>query len=69
MRQKITGFFRDEEDHWVANLSCGHTQHMRHDPPWQIRAWVETEPGRASKIGSVLECKKCDDATLSKLRA
>ncbi|EPN68410.1 hypothetical protein A245_03798, partial [Pseudomonas syringae pv. actinidiae ICMP 19096] len=21
-------------------LSCGHTQHLRHQPPWQSRAWV-----------------------------
>jgi len=45
----------------VADLACGHTQHVRHDPPWQSPAWVITEASRASKIGSVLECKKCDE--------
>jgi len=34
---------------------------VRHDPPWQSPAWVITEASRASKIGSVLECKKCDE--------
>ena len=25
---------------WVAELECGHTQHVRHDPPWTNRPWV-----------------------------
>ncbi len=37
MNQKITGFHQDEDLHWVADLACGHTQHVRHDPPWQSR--------------------------------
>ncbi|MFB8831117.1 DUF3565 domain-containing protein [Azotobacter sp. CWF10] len=24
----------------MAVLSCGHTQHLRHQPPWQNRPWV-----------------------------
>ena len=40
MLQKIIGFHQDELDDWVANLACGHTQHVRHNPPWQNRAWV-----------------------------
>ena len=62
MKQKITGFHRDDQGHWVADLSCGHTQHVRHDPPWQNRPWTETEFGRAQKIGVELECKKCDES-------
>lgn len=61
MKQAITHFHTDDEQHWVADLACGHTQHVRHDPPWQSRPWVATEEGRASKIGSMLECKKCDE--------
>ncbi|HTA85627.1 MAG TPA: DUF3565 domain-containing protein [Silvibacterium sp.] len=61
MKQKITGFHQDEERHWVADLACGHTQHVRHDPPWQNRPWVETAKGRASRRGQALDCKKCDD--------
>lgn len=56
---RIIGFHQDEELHWVADLECGHTQHVRHDPPWQVREWVTTPEGRASRIGTVLECVKC----------
>jgi hypothetical protein len=62
MNQKITGFHQDEEQHWVSDLACGHTQHVRHDPPWQSRPWVMTPEGRASKIGQLLDCKKCDES-------
>lgn len=46
MLQAIVGFHLDEENHWVAELACGHGQHVRHDPPWQNRPWVMTESGR-----------------------
>jgi len=60
MKQPIIGYHKDEEGHWVARLSCGHNQHVRHDPPWQLRPWVTTEEGRARFIGYELDCKKCD---------
>lgn len=60
MKQKITGFHQDELEHWVADLACGHTQHVRHDPPWQLRPWVITERGRQGKIGFILDCVNCD---------
>jgi len=69
MKQPITGFYQDEEQHWVADLACGHTQHVRHDPPWQSRPWVETEEGRASKLGQLLNCKKCDEQINAKISA
>ncbi|MDJ0835428.1 MAG: DUF3565 domain-containing protein [Acidobacteriota bacterium] len=59
MQREITGFHQDEEDHWVADLSCGHTQHVRHDPPWQNRPWVTTRQGRSTYLGRLLPCKKC----------
>jgi len=62
MDQPIIAFHQDEEQHWVADLACGHTQHVRHDPPWQSRPWVTTPEGRASMIDQVLNCKKCDEA-------
>ena len=62
MKQKVTGFHRDDQGHWVADLGCGHTQHVRHNPPWQNRPWTETEFGRAQKIDVELECKKCDES-------
>lgn len=60
MRRCITGFHQDHEQHWVAELECGHNQHVRHTPPWINRPWVITAEGRAEKIGAVLACKKCD---------
>ena len=60
MQQRIVGYHRDEEGHWVAELECGHGQHVRHDPPWQVRAWVITPEGRASQLGTMLECVRCE---------
>ncbi|VAW90956.1 hypothetical protein MNBD_GAMMA23-1564 [hydrothermal vent metagenome] len=60
MQQKITCFHLDENNDWVADLECGHTQHVRHDPPWQNRLWVTTEEGRTEYIGALLQCNKCD---------
>ena len=59
MRRRITGFHTDEEGHWVAELDCGHTVHMRHEPPWQNRPWVLTKDGRDGMLGVVLDCTKC----------
>ena len=61
MKQRIIGFHRDEHRHWVADLECGHGQHVRHDPPWSERPWVVTPQGRGEKLGETLDCKKCDE--------
>lgn len=60
MQQPIVDYHRDEEDHWVAELICGHNQHVRHKPPWVERPWVTTDMGRAAMLGERLDCKKCD---------
>ncbi len=60
MQRTITEFQKDDAGHWAAMLDCGHTRHVRHDPPWQVRAWVLTEEGRKGFVGTVMECKKCD---------
>ncbi len=60
MQRHITGYHQDEENHWVAQLDCGHNQHVRHDPPWTNRPWVISPEGRARMLGTVLNCKKCD---------
>lgn len=60
MKQPITGYRKDEEDHWVAELACGHFQHVRHNPPWTNRPWVESAHGREKMLNYSLECKKCD---------
>ena len=59
MERRITGFTQDDEGHWVAELDCGHRQHMRHRPPFERREWVTTPEGRASRVGVVVECKNC----------
>ena len=61
MQRKIENFIKDDEGHWTAVLTCGHRQHVRHTPPWQIRPWTQTKEGRADFIGFPLYCKKCDE--------
>ncbi len=57
--RRIVGYHQDDELHWVADLECGHTQHVRHDPPWQVRPWVISAEGRASHLGTILVCVEC----------
>jgi hypothetical protein len=59
--QAIVGFHQDELGDWVAELQCGHGQHVRHRPPWEMRPWVVTEEGRRAHLGKVLGCKRCDE--------
>lgn len=67
---RITGFHQDEEGHWVVELSCGHTQHLRHQPPWQARPWVLDAAQRQQRIGQAFACGWCaqgaDSATLGR---
>lgn len=60
MQRPITGFHQDEEQHWVADLVCGHAQHVRHDPPMQSRPWVLSEESRRAHLGTTLDCRLCD---------
>jgi hypothetical protein len=60
MKRGVTGFHQDQEGHWVAELECGHNQHVRHDPPWEQRPWVVTAEGRRGRLGMLLNCVKCD---------
>ena len=46
IQRRIVGYHQDQLGDWVAELECGHGQHVRHDPPWQVREWVTTEAGR-----------------------
>jgi hypothetical protein len=59
----LIGFRQDEDGHWVALLSCGHTQHLRHQPPWQSRPWVLDPQQRLQKIGTRFRCGWCANAT------
>ncbi len=55
----ITGFHQDDEGDWVVSLSCGHTQHVRHRPPFMQRPWVVTAAGRAERLGQAFDCGWC----------
>jgi tellurite resistance-related uncharacterized protein len=60
MISTIEGFREDDDGDWVAALSCLHSQHVRHHPPFQERPWVVTEAGRSARVGAPLECPLCD---------
>lgn len=61
MKQNIVTYHKDDENYWVAELVCGHFQHVRHNPPMVSRPWVLTAKVRDSMLGYELECKKCDE--------
>ena len=60
MDRTIVGYHQDEVHEWVAELSCGHNQHVRHDPPFHERPWVLDATGRDSRLGQLIECPLCD---------
>jgi hypothetical protein len=60
MQRIISGFHRDAEGDWVAELDCGHQQHVRHRPPFQNRPWVLSDTERAAHVGSARDCPLCD---------
>ena len=60
MKRVITGFHLDEMSDWVADLDCGHGQHVRHRPPFVNRPWAVTEAGREAMLGTALDCVRCD---------
>ncbi|WP_447977490.1 DUF3565 domain-containing protein [Candidatus Nitrospira bockiana] len=62
MQQPIVGFHQDEHGDWVADLACGHGQHVRHQPPFVSRLWVLTEAGRRDHLGRMLNCTRCEEA-------
>lgn len=60
MERKIVGYHLDEHQDWVAELDCGHGQHVRHKPPFFNRSWVMTREGREKVLGTILNCVRCD---------
>jgi tellurite methyltransferase len=64
VNRTITAYSLDEEDEWVALLSCGHSQHVRHRPPFQLREWVLDPQRRDAHIGMPLDCPLCDRAEM-----
>jgi tellurite resistance-related uncharacterized protein len=64
VERNVTGYHQDEQGDWVAELSCGHDQHVRHRPPFQVRAWVLVAEGRAARLGTPLDCPLCERAEM-----
>lgn len=56
IRRKIIDYHLDEASDWIADLECGHQQHVRHNPPWTNRHWVTTPQGRLDHTGHALLC-------------
>jgi hypothetical protein len=57
--RKILDFHLDASCDWIAELECGHEQHVRHNPPWTITPWVTTPQGRFEHLGQELDCTGC----------
>lgn len=64
VNRTIEGFHQDDDGDWVAELSCGHNQHVRHRPPFQERPWVTSSTGRTGRVGTALRCPLCERAEL-----
>jgi hypothetical protein len=60
MKRAIVGYRLDEHQDWVAELECGHGQHVRHRPPFHMRPWTLTAEGRKERLGTMLNCVICD---------
>ncbi|MDF3194116.1 DUF3565 domain-containing protein [Pseudomonas sp. 1928-m] len=56
---RVLDFRQDEHGDWLAVLSCGHTQHLRHQPPWQNRAWVLDAQQRQAQLEKPFLCGWC----------
>lgn len=61
MERSISGYHVDDDGDWVAELDCGHGQHVRHTPPFFQRPWVTSVEGRNSRLGHKLNCLRCDE--------
>lgn len=68
MKRAIVGFHQDDVGDWVAELACGHGQHVRHNPPLANRPWVLTSAGRQQFLGFELDCKQCEELSKTEVR-
>jgi tellurite resistance-related uncharacterized protein len=60
----MVAFHLDDQGDWVAELSCLHRQHIRHDPPFWEAPWILDPAARAARVGEPLDCPLCDRAEL-----
>ena len=66
MKRRVISFRQDEANDWYVELSCGHTRHMRHNPPWFNRPWVEIAEKREQFLGTQLDCRECEQEMSNK---
>jgi tellurite resistance-related uncharacterized protein len=64
MERPIIDFGLGSDGDPVAILSCGHSQHVRHNPPFVNRPWVVKQEGRDGMMGRPLNCVRCDNFEL-----
>ncbi len=64
VKRAIVAFRKDDAGDWVADLSCLHAQHVRHQPPFRLAPWVLDDRQRAARVGAPLDCPLCDRAEL-----
>jgi Protein of unknown function (DUF3565) len=60
VQRAIVGYHEDGQGDWVAELACGHEQHVRHKPPFHLRPWIVEAEDRRQRLGTPLECRLCD---------
>lgn len=60
VQRAIVGYHQDDQGDWVAELACGHQQHVRHEPPFYTRPWVLRAESRQQQLGKQIECLLCD---------
>jgi len=60
VKRRIRGYALGDDGDTVAVLDCGHTQHVRHDPPMVRREWATTPEGRREHLGTTVDCVDCD---------
>jgi hypothetical protein len=59
VERAIVGYRQDVDGDWIAELSCGHSRHVRHNPPLNNRPWTQDARARAEMLGALLECQLC----------
>ena len=64
MQRRIVGFAIDDVGDWAALLDCHHRQHIRHQPPFRLAAWIEDDDERARRVGTPWPCPLCDRCEL-----
>jgi tellurite resistance-related uncharacterized protein len=64
VRRRIVGFEVDDDGDWAARLDCLHRQHIRHQPPFRVAAWIADAEQRAARIGGAWDCPLCDRCEL-----